>query len=124
MDKNTESFSYTYCAAEQEEIKRIRQKYLPREEDKMEQLRRLDRAAGQKATVISLIAGVVGTLIMGLGMSCVLVWGEELFIPGVIIGAVGICILSAAYHLYAHVIKKERRRIAPEILRLTDELMK
>ena len=124
MDRNTESFCFTYCASEQEEIKRIRQKYLPKEEDKMEQLRRLDRSAGQKATVVSLIAGVAGTLIMGLGMSCVMVWGGALFFPGVVISTAGICILSAAYPLYAHTLKKERQRIAPEILRLTEELMK
>lgn len=124
-ETKNEIFEYTYSAKEQEEIKKIRKKYIqaPKaEEDKMEQLRRLDAGATQKGTIISLIFGIIGTLIFGTGMCCCLVW--NLFILGVIIGALGIICLSTAYPLYAHITKKERERIAPEILRLSEELMK
>ncbi|MBQ2724587.1 MAG: hypothetical protein IJF78_02650 [Clostridia bacterium] len=122
--ENGSSFHYTYSAKEQEELKRIRQKYAPPEEDKMELLRRLDRSVTEKGTVISIVLGVIGTLILGLGMSCVLVWQGTLFLPGIIIGLAGIGILASAYPVYSRVTRKERERIAPEILRLTDELMK
>ena len=122
--ENSSAFNYTYSAGEQEELKRIRQKYAPPEEDKMELLRRLDRSVTEKGTVISIILGVLGTLIMGVGMCCAMVWQGVWFIPGIIIGLIGIGILAAAYPVYNHVIRKERERIAPEILRLTDELMK
>ena len=74
--------------------------------------------------MISIVIGVLGTLIMGLGMSLAMVWQGMWFIPGIFIGLIGIGILAAAYPVYNHVIRKERERIAPEILRLTDELMK
>lgn len=119
-----ETFSYTYSAKEQEELKRIREKYISKEEDKMEQLRRLDRNVTKKGTVISLILGIIGTLIMGAGMSCVMVWGGKWLIPGVVLGVVGIIVLALAYPMYMHITKKERERVAPEIIRLTDELMK
>ncbi len=122
--KNGSAFRYTYSAKEQEELKRIRQKYAPPEEDKMEQIRRLDRSVNEKGTVISIVLGVLGTLILGLGMSCALVWQGMLFLPGIFIGLAGIGILASAYPVYNHVTRKERERIAPEILRLTDELMK
>ncbi|MBQ2725901.1 MAG: hypothetical protein IJF78_09355 [Clostridia bacterium] len=127
MDNNKENgsaFRYTYSAKEQEELIRIRQKYAPPEEDKMEQIRRLDRSVNEKGTVISIVLGVLGTLILGLGMSCALVWQGMLFLPGIFIGLAGIGILASAYPVYNHVTRKERERIAPEILRLTDELMK
>ena len=127
MDHNNDSgstFRYTYSAKEQEELKRIRQKYAPPEEDKMEMLRRLDRSVTEKGTVISIILGVSGTLIMGLGMSLAMVWQGMWFLPGIVIGLAGIGILAAAYPVYNHVTRKERERIAPEILRLTEELMK
>ena len=44
-----ETFTYTYSAQQQEEIKNIRKKYLAPEEDKMEQLRKLHHSATQKA---------------------------------------------------------------------------
>lgn len=121
--ENKETFSYTYSAKEQEEIKKIREKYVPKEADKMEQLRRLDASVTQKGTVISLVVGIVGALILGTGMSMCMVW-TELFVLGIIVGIVGIVMVSDAYPLYSYVTKKEREKIAPEIIRLTDELMK
>lgn len=118
------SFSYTYSAKEQQEVRNIRKKYVAAEEDKMERLRRLDRSVTQKGTVIGLILGIFGTLILGVGMSCALVWMGPWFVPGIIIGILGIAILGTAYPVYSFVTKKERERIAPEIIRLSDELMK
>ena len=121
--KNKETFSYTYSAKEQEEIKKIREKYAPKEADKMEQLRRLDAGVTQKGTVVSLVVGIIGALILGTGMSMCMVW-TELFVLGIIVGIIGIVAVSLAYPIYSYVTKKERDKIAPEIIRLTDELMK
>lgn len=118
------SFEYTYSAPEQEEIKRIREKYLPKEQDKMEQLYRLDESATRKGTVIALIVGITGTLIMGGGMSCCMVWSDTLMVPGIILGVFGMAMAGLALPLYNSITAKERARIAPEILRLTDELLK
>lgn len=123
IQKNT-TFQYTYSAKEQEELKRIRSKYAPKEENKMELLRRLDAQVTQKATMYSIIVGVIGALILGTGMSCCLVWGGAVFVLGIIIGIIGLAVVGLAYPLYNHTLKKERERIAPEILRLTEELMK
>lgn len=119
-----QSFIYTYSAKQQEEIKNIRKKYINDEEDKMEQLRRLDRSVTQKGNLFSLIIGIGGALIMGIGMCCCLVWQGFWFIPGIIIGVIGIALICCAYPVYIYVTKKEREKIAPEIIRLTDELMK
>ena len=127
MNNPTEnnSFNYTYSAKQQAEIENIRKKYAPStsDEDKMEQLRRLDAGVTRKVTVISLIIGITGTLIMGIGMCCTMVWQNTLFVPGIIIGLIGIAMLSVAYPVYNMILKKEREKIAPEILRLTDELL-
>lgn len=122
--ENNESFEYTYSAPEQEEIKRIREKYLPKEarEQKLETLRRLDESVTKKAALASIILGTVSTLVMGVGMCCCLVW-TQLFILGVVIGIFGIVGIALAYPLYKHIAEKERARVAPEILRLTQELM-
>ena len=117
-------YHYTYSAKDHAEIRKIREKYEPREEDKLEQLRRLDAGVTKKGTIVSIVAGILGCLILGTGMSCVMEWGKSLFVPGVIVGIVGICAVAAAYPLYAFIIKKERERIAPEILRLSEELLK
>ena len=122
--KKTDSFQYTYSATEQEELKKIRSKYLPKEENKMDTLRRLDAQSAQKATMLSLIIGIVGALVLGLGMSCCMVWAGKWFVPGIVIGLIGIALVSLAYPVYTRTLKRERDRLAPEILRLTEELMK
>ena len=117
-----QTFHYTYSAKQQEEIDSIRKKYLPPEEDKMAQLRRLDRSSTAKGTRASIALGLLGCLLLGLGMSCSMVWQGSWFIPGIVIGIVGIAAVTAAWPLYTRITKKERARLAPQILQLTEEL--
>ena len=123
MDNNN-SFNYTYSAKDMEEIKHIREKYAPQNADRLELVRRLDRQVTHKATVPAVSVGVMGALIMGTGMSLAMVWQGVMFIPGIIVGLIGIAGVCVAYPLYTRVLESERRKSAPEILRLTEELMK
>ena len=86
----------------------------------MNRLRRLDKNVTHLGTTISIIVGIAGTLIMGFGMCLCLEWMR--FVPGIIIGVVGMMILATAYPIFKYVTKKQREKIAPEILRLTDEI--
>ena len=136
MDNNQEKsgFTYTYSAREQAELKRIREKYTaPAEaEVKMARLRRLDASVTNIAQAVALAFGVVGTLILGLGMSLFMTdlaevlgsLGDFAMGIGIIIGVIGGVLASIAYPVYNAIVKVRRRRLAPEILRLTDELMK
>ena len=126
--ENKEGFRFTYSAAQQQEVEAIRKKYLPREEDKMEQLRRLHAIPTQKAQAASIAVGIIGALIMGTGMSLAMTelgaaLGMLAMVMGILIGVAGIILVALAYPVYNRVLKRERQRIAPEILRLTDELM-
>ena len=116
------SFEYNYSAKEQAEVKRIREKYIPREEDKMEQLRRLDKSVTNKATVLSLVLGIVGSLVMGSGMCLCMVWNR--FFIGIPVGLVGIALVALAYPAYSRTLSKEREKVAPLIIQLSDELLK
>ncbi|MBQ4112943.1 MAG: hypothetical protein IJD38_09120 [Clostridia bacterium] len=131
---NQNGFSYTYSAREQAELKRIREKYTPptETEDKMERLRRLDAGVTRKAQTVSLFLGIVGVLILGAGMSLCMSdfadilgsYRDRAMVIGVAIGLVGGIIASLAYPIHNLIVRRERKRIAPEIIRLTDELMK
>ncbi len=128
-------FQYNYSAKDQAELKKIRKKYMTDtktiELDRMEQVRRLDARVTKKGTVIALIIGSIGTLVMGFGMSLIMTDLKEILgtysnmdlIIGIITGFVGMIGVIVAYPLYQHITIKERRKIAPEILRLTEELL-
>lgn len=129
MENRDNTFQYTYSATEQAEVEEIRKKYLPKEEDKMEKLRKLHNSATQKAQACSIALGVIGALILGTGMSLCMtelsgfLGGTAMFI-GIPVGIAGLVLVALAYPVYNRVLQKERQRIAPEILRLTEELMK
>ena len=132
-EKNADTgFKYTYSAKEQEEIKRIRQKYMLQEESAITRLRKLDEKVTGKAMVISLMLGIWGSLIMGIGMSLLMtdlayILGMEYLIGmviGIIGGIVGMILVILAYPVYKKVLKSEREKMAPEILRLSEELFK
>lgn len=94
----------------------------------MDQLRKLDRSAGKRAQSWAITLGIIGTLIMGSGMSLVMtelsaLAGEFAMVIGIAVGIVGMVLVALAYPVYNAILKRERQRIAPEILRLTDELM-
>lgn len=122
--KNNQSFQYTYSAKQQEEIKHIRDKYVAPEEDKMSLLRKLDQQVTRIATIKSITIGIIGALLLGVGMSCCMVWAGAWFFPGIVVGVLGIVFVSLAYPLYNRVLKQEREKVAPEILRLAEELLK
>jgi hypothetical protein len=133
-NKEQNGFAYTYSAEEQAELRCIREKYTaPTEsEDKMGRLRRLDASVAKTAQAVALVVGIVGTLLLGFGMSlCMSELAEILgeykdmsMVFGILIGVVGGIIASLAYPIYNAVVKAKRKKLAPEIIRLTDELLK
>ncbi|MBE6694217.1 MAG: DUF898 domain-containing protein [Ruminococcaceae bacterium] len=133
MKNNKENgFQYTYSARDRAEVMKIREKYNSRGEDKMEQLRRLDRSVTSTATTVALIIGIVGAIVMGAGMSLVMTelgafLGMEpklSMIVGITVGVAGMIPTALAYPIYNAVLRRQREKVAPEIIRLTDELMK
>lgn len=127
-----DSFKYTYSTEERDELIKIRQKYTKSEETKTERILRLDKKVTQKSTVFSLIAGIIGALIFGFGMSLIMTGiGDVLSLGhtastafGIICGICGGMLLALAYPIYIMILKREREKIAPEIIKLTDELLK
>ena len=121
-----EQFNYKYSAPterERKEIASIRRQYSPvdNSESKLDRLRRLDAIVKNTAIIWSLVLGVVGTLIFGLGLTMVLEWG--ILIWGIVVMVVGVPFIALAYPVYKMVLKKYKNRYGEEILRLSEELL-
>ena len=125
MNQET-TFIYNYSAKENKEVQEIRKKYLPREESKLEELKRLDYTVQNSGMIESLCAGIGGVLIFGLGLCLAMqVIGSGLFsiVLGILLGIVGMIGMIAAYPVYRKMAQKAKAEYAPRILQLTDELM-
>ena len=124
MENNT--FRYSYSSSLQEELKDIKKKYAEQpedqQEDQLELLRKLDKSSTRKSTIVSIVMGAAGCLIMGIGMCCTMVWAAAMFLPGIIIGVAGIAMMAAAYPVYVRITKRERARIAPQVLDIIEKL--
>lgn len=116
------TFSYTYSAKENQEVLNIRKKYLPQEESKLDELKRLDALVQSSGVVEALIVGIGGALVFGLGMCLSMkVIGDALWL-GVIFGLVGAAGMSFAYPTYRKYYEKKKQEYTPRILKLTAEL--
>ena len=120
MNENT--FSYTYSARENQEVLNIRKKYLPQEETKLEELKRLDHQVQNSGVTESLCAGIGGCLIFGLGLCFVLEVTGRIIWLGVILGLVGTFGMLAAFPVYRKIFNKAKAQHSPRILELASEL--
>lgn len=121
-DNNT--FQYIYSADQQEEIQKIREKYIVSETDKMERLRQLDRKTTKIGNIVSIIVGTISSLILGIGICCCMILDVKLFFLGLCFGIIGVVGIVLSYPLYNYITEKQRKKYASEILKLAEELMK
>lgn len=123
METESSMYAYTYSSKRNEEINNILSKYAPKGEDKMEQLRQLDQRVTQRGSVISILVGTISSLVFGIGMCCTMLW-TSYFAAGIVIGVLGVIGVSSAYPIYNYVVKKERAKIADQVIALGNELLK
>ena len=124
MDRymNENAFSYTYSATCNQEVLDIRKKYLPREETKLEELKRLDRLVQTSGVTESLCAGIGGCLVFGLGLCLAMkVIGKMIWL-GVILGLIGAVGMLTAFPVYQKFFNKAKERHRARILELVAEL--
>ena len=121
-EKDNQIFEYTYSAKQQKEVEAIRKKYLPK--GKMEELRELDKSAEKPGTIAAIIVGIIGVLLLGVGMCCTMVWKSSMFIyvTGIILGIAGMLIVGVSYPLYKKITKRQREKIAGQVLELVEQL--
>ena len=122
MENNT--YHYNYSAARNREVENIRKRYIPHEESKLERLKKLDLRVQMAGTIESLCFGIVGALVFGIGKCFFLdvfagaAWLSALFM------IIGSLIMIPAYPIYRKIAQKTKTELTPEILRLSEEIMK
>lgn len=121
MDNET-VFQYSYSAANAKEIQAIRNKYLPREESKLDELRRLDRTVQNAGMLQALTVGILGCLVFGLGLCLAMQVIGSIPAFGVVLGIIGAVIMVFAYPVYRSVFDKTKEKYKARILELAAQL--
>ncbi|MBE5742273.1 MAG: hypothetical protein E7360_03005 [Clostridiales bacterium] len=118
-------FSFSYSAPTEEERKEvasIQREYLPIDkQDKIERIKSLDKKVKSTPMAVGISIGVIGTLILGLGMTMVLEW--NMIFWGVISGFLGAVVITLAYPIRTLLYKRNKEKYSKEILKLADEIL-
>lgn len=122
---NGDGFDFSYSAPNSEEkrwIESIRREYLPQSEHdaKVVEIKKLHRKVKQTPSVIAVVLGVVGMLILGVGMCMVLEWNQ--MIGGIIVGLFGMGVMLFTYPLYQFMVTRRKSKYGERIVSLADEL--
>ena len=119
---NENTFQYTYSAPQNQEVLNIRKEYLPQEETKLEELKRLDQTVQSAGAVESLSLGVCASLVFGLGLCLSMKIIGNMMWLGILLGLMGMAGIIYAYPLSRKCYNKAKEEHTPRILELTAEL--
>lgn len=108
-----------------QEVEKIRGAYEPKgeTESKLEKLRKLDGKVKLPAEIFAYVFGVAGALVLGVGMCLAMQIIGDLMPLGIVIGCVGIAMVSVNYPLYNAIMKARKKKYAAEVMALSDELI-
>lgn len=101
------------------EEERLRAEYSPKSETKVDKALKIERKMKLPAYIFTYSYGLIGALILGVGMCLameVIANGLVAIVSGIIIGLIGIAIISTNYPLFKHVMRKRKDKYASRIL--------
>lgn len=93
------------------------------ETNRLEQLKALDGAVRRPAAIFAYTFGILGALVLGVGMCLAMEVIGSLMPLGIVVGVVGIAMVSANYFLYRRILNACKRKYAGKIIALSDELL-
>jgi uncharacterized Tic20 family protein len=111
-------------------VQKIRTQYTAKQHTELDALKELDAKVKRPANVFAYIYGSVSAVVMGAGMSLVMtdigaiVGLASAMVPGIVIGVVGMGMALSTYPIYKKILNDRKKKYAPEILKLSEKIMK
>lgn len=124
MNKNDQEFL----------VQKIRTQYTEKENTQLDELKALDKKVKKPANVFAYTFGTIGSLVLGTGMCLAMnvitpgtyfgiTIGENMMLPGIIIGLFGILMVSANYPIYKGILNSRRGKYADKIISMSDKIL-
>jgi len=109
----------------QKEIEKIRDNYIAKSKEltKLDELKALDKKVKRVPTVFAYIYGIVGSLVLGIGMCLAMEVIGNLMPLGIIIGLLGILMVSTTYPIYHKILNRRKAIYSEEIIEKSNELL-
>ncbi|MBO5379141.1 MAG: dihydropteridine reductase [Clostridia bacterium] len=107
-------------------VKQIKEVYEPKTKTKYDELIALNKRVELPAYIFAYTFGIIASLILGLGMCLamqVIGTGIPLMVLGIVIGVIGIALVSVNYPIFLAIMKSRKKKYAEKIIALSDELL-
>ena len=107
-------------------VKHIKEGYEPKTKTKYDELIALNKRVELPAYIFAYTFGIIASLILGLGMCLamqVIGTGIPLMVLGIVIGVIGIALVSVNYPIFLAIMKSRKKKYAEKIIALSDELL-
>lgn len=107
-------------------VNQIKEGYEPKTKTKYDELIALNRRVELPAYIFAYTFGVIASLVLGLGMCLamqVIGTGALFMALGIVIGIVGIALVSVNYPLFLAIMKSRKKKYAEKVIALSDELL-
>ena len=111
-------------------VQKIRTQYTEKQHTELDALQALDAKVKRPAHVFAYTYGSVSAIVMGAGMSLVMteigqiIGLSSAMVPGIAVGIVGMGMALSTYPIYKKMLDARKKKYAPEILKLSDQIMK
>lgn len=111
-------------------VQKIRTQYTEKQHTELDELKALDAKVKKPANVFAYIYGSFSAIVMGAGMSLVMtdigamIGLSAAMVPGIVIGIVGMGMALTTYPIYKKMLSNRKKKFAPQIMELSDRLMK
>lgn len=120
-------FEYSYSALskkERAEVENIKKRYEGESITAItyKRLKKIDFHVNFISIFLSTIVCVFGLLIVGLGLSMIWVWNDNVI--GSIISLIGSIPTAISYPLYRAILKKARKKYSAEVIHISETLLK
>ncbi|MBQ9792148.1 MAG: dihydropteridine reductase [Clostridia bacterium] len=93
------------------------------EKTKLEELKELDRKVKQPTKIFAYSYGIVGSLILGTGMCLAMKVIGSMMVFGIVVGLIGIGMVSTTYMLYKKLLQRRKAKYSQEIIEKSNELL-
>ena len=111
-------------------VQKIRTQYTEKQHTELDELKALDAKVKKPANIFGYTYGCVSAIVMGAGMSLVMtdigsvVGLASAMVPGIAIGVVGLGMALTTYPIYKRILNSRKKKYAPEIMALSEKIMK
>ena len=109
---------------EKKYVEKTLKSYEEKKTTKLDELRALDKKAKSGANIFAYVFGSIGALVLGLGMCIameVILAGN--MAVGIVIGLVGIAMVSLNYFIHQKLLASSKRKYAEQIRTLSNEIL-